>query len=86
MQVKDAFVSINTLVSKEAAAVSTASPLRDDEGHDADYYVRKAEELRDKARRATDPKLVQALEAAARECMRKARQLRPDLSETDGVQ
>jgi hypothetical protein len=61
-----------------------ASPF-DDEGHDADYYERKAEEYRAKARQAADLKVRQALEAAAREFMRKARELRPDPLKKDDV-
>ena len=67
-----------------AAPVNGASPF-DDEGHDADYYVRKAEEYRAKARQAADPKVTQALEAAAREFMRKARELQPDLPKKGDV-
>jgi hypothetical protein len=40
---------------------------------DADYYLRKAKEYRDKARVTLDPRVRSALEAVAREFTRKAR-------------
>ena len=40
---------------------------------DADHYLRKAEEYRDKARVTLDPRVRSALEAVAREFTRKAR-------------
>ena len=39
---------------------------------DADYYLRKAKEYRDKARVTLDPRVRSALEAVAREFTRKA--------------
>lgn len=40
---------------------------------DADHYLRKAKEYRDKARATVDPRVRSALEAVAREFTRKAR-------------
>ncbi len=40
---------------------------------DADHYLRKAKEYRDKARATLDPRVRSALEAVAREFTRKAR-------------
>lgn len=40
---------------------------------DADHYLRKAKEYRDKARATVDPRVKSALEAVAREFTRKAR-------------
>ena len=40
---------------------------------DADHYLRKAKEYRDKARVTLDPRVKSALEAVAREFTRKAR-------------
>jgi hypothetical protein len=62
------------------------SSNRDPDGHDASYYVRRAEEYRDKARAAPDSTVAQALQAAAREFMRKARQLRPALPRMRGIE
>jgi hypothetical protein len=42
---------------------------------DADHYLRKAKEYRDKARVTLDPRVKSALEAVAREFARKARAL-----------
>lgn len=47
--------------------------------HDAKYYVQKAEEYQSKAKVATDPRVRDALEAAARQFMRKAREHDPKL-------
>jgi hypothetical protein len=46
-----------------------------DEPKDAAYYLRKAEEYRDKAKMANEPRLKAALEAVAREYMAMAREL-----------
>jgi Ser/Thr protein kinase RdoA (MazF antagonist) len=72
---------------EESARHMKAEPSkRDANGHDADHYVRKAEEYRHKARAAPDTRVAQALQAAAREFMRKARQLQPNLPIIHGVQ
>jgi hypothetical protein len=50
-----------------------------DEQKDLVYYLRKAEEYRAKAKAVSEPSLKAALEAVARECMAKARELDPSL-------
>jgi hypothetical protein len=51
-----------------------------DEPKDLAYYLAKAEDYRGKARVVQDPKLRAALEAIARECMARARELDPSLA------
>jgi hypothetical protein len=51
-----------------------------DEQKDLTYYLRKAEEYRAKAKAVREPSLKAALEAVARECMAKARELDPSLA------
>jgi hypothetical protein len=53
---------------------------------DADDCVRKAEEYRDKARTTADPRVKSALEAVAREFMRKARNLNKTIPRLVGIQ
>ena len=48
------------------------------------YYLGKAENYREKANAAGDPRLKAALEAVAREYMTKARELDPSLPTNDG--
>ena len=48
--------------------------------HDAGYYVGKAREYRDKAHATVDPRVKSALEAVAREFIRKARAVEPTVS------
>ena len=47
---------------------------------DLAYYLAKTEDYRGKARVVQDPKLKAALEAIARECMARARELDPSLA------
>ncbi len=51
-----------------------------DEKKDVAYYLRKAEDYRVKAIAVSDPRLKAALQAVARECMAKARELDPSLA------
>jgi hypothetical protein len=51
-----------------------------EEQKDVAYYVRKAEEYREKAKAVREPGLKAALEAVAQECMAKARELDPPLA------
>jgi hypothetical protein len=53
---------------------------------DADDCVRKAEEYRDKAHTMADPRVKSALEAVAREFMRKARDLDKTTPRLVGIQ
>jgi hypothetical protein len=53
---------------------------------DADDCVRKAEKYRDKARSTADPRIKSALEAVAREFMRKARNLDRTIPRLVGIQ
>jgi hypothetical protein len=50
-----------------------------DEQKDLAYYLCKAEDYRKKAKAVNEPGLKAALEAVARECMAKARELDPTL-------
>jgi len=54
--------------------------------NDADHFVRKAEEFRDKARVTLDPRVKSALEAAAREFIRKARHFDANARRLTGIQ
>jgi hypothetical protein len=51
-----------------------------DEQKDAAYYLRRAEDYREKAKVVREPGLKAALEAVAQECMAKARELDPSLA------
>jgi len=53
---------------------------------DAEYYLRRAEEYRDKARATDDARLRSALESVAREFMRKARELDASVPRITGIQ
>jgi hypothetical protein len=56
-----------------------------DHPHDAGHYVRKAEEYRDKARVTPDVRVKSALEAVAREFLRKAREADTTVSHRAGI-
>jgi hypothetical protein len=51
-----------------------------DEQVDVAYWLRKAENYRQKAKAVSEPRLKAALEAVAREYIAKARELDPSLS------
>jgi hypothetical protein len=53
---------------------------------DAAHYVRKAEEYRDKARATVNSRVKSALEAVAREYIRKARDLDGTVPRLVGIQ
>jgi hypothetical protein len=57
--------------------------MRDDQ-KDLAYYLGKAEDYRKKASVVSEPGLKAALEAVARECMAKARELDPTLPPDGG--
>jgi hypothetical protein len=57
-----------------------------DNQHDAGHYVRKAKEYRDKARATPDVRVKSALEAVAREYLRKARQADATAPHQAGIQ
>jgi len=57
-----------------------------DEPIDVGSCVRKAQEYRDKARATADPRVRSALEAIAREFMRKARDLDEAVPRLVGIQ
>ena len=56
----------------------------DEEQKDLAYYLGKAEEYRKKAEAALEPGLKAALEAVAREYIKKARELDPPSSSNSG--
>jgi hypothetical protein len=55
-----------------------------DELNDVAYYLRKAEEYREKAKAASELRLKAALEAVAREYVAMAREFDPSLSSKGG--
>jgi hypothetical protein len=55
-----------------------------EEQKDVAYYLRKAEDYRQKSKAASEPRLKAALAAVAREYMAKARELDPSVSSNDG--
>jgi hypothetical protein len=55
-----------------------------DEQKDVAYYLRKAEDYRQKANAVSEPRLKAALAAVAREYMTRARELDPSLSSIGG--
>jgi hypothetical protein len=58
----------------------------ENERADADYFARRAAEYRGRVRAIDDPGVRSALEAVARDFMRKARKLEPAVPRMVGIQ